>query len=316
MDTINQTQADCWRKKYYNAEVIDIRRCNDDLMVMRLQPDAEMPPIQAGQYVVLGLGEWEPRLPYAHMKSYGNVQPDKLVKRAYSISCPMLNHDDEVIGVNDLGSFEFYIRLIRQPEEFRPALTPRLFALNRGSRIYCGMRIHGKYTLANVPEDADVIFCGKGTGEAPHNAMIAQLLKNDHQGRIVCVTVVRKKIDLAYLETHRQLESIYPQYRYIAMTTREPENLDDSRSDYVGKRYIQDFFESGEFEKQMAIELDPLNTHVFLCGNPDMIGQTSLLNTHPTKNAYPNGMIQILERIGFRLGAPRRPGNIHIEKYS
>ena len=33
------------------------------------------------------------------------------------------------------------------------------------------------------------------------------------------------------------------------LTTREPENLDDSHAAYVGKRYLQEYFESGAFER-------------------------------------------------------------------
>ena len=104
---------------------------------------------------------------------------------------------------------------------------------------------------------------------------------------------------------------MFPNYRYMALTTREPENLDASRPD-IGKRYLQDFFESGAFASETGVRLDPTNTHLFLCGHPDMIGIP--LHTHDSTRRYPQpkGMV---ENLGFRVDRPHERGNIHFEKY-
>ncbi len=64
----------------------------------------------------------------------------------------------------------------------------------------------------------------------------------------------------------------FPQYRYLPFTTRDPENLDPSHPKYVGKQYLQDLFTSGQLAEAAGDDLSPSNTHVFLCGNPAMIG--------------------------------------------
>ena len=56
----------------------------------------------------------------------------------------------------------------------------------------------------------------------------------------------------------------YPNYTYLPLTTRE--NPGQS------KVYIQDLIQSGELEERLGQKLDPDKTHVFLCGNPKMIG--------------------------------------------
>ena len=58
----------------------------------------------------------------------------------------------------------------------------------------------------------------------------------------------------------------YPHYTYLPMTTREPDALT------TGKVYIQDLMTSGGLEEVLGQRLDPEHTHVFLCGNPKMIG--------------------------------------------
>src|SRR5690606_8327700 len=117
-----------------------------------------------------------------------------------------------------------------------------------------------------------VVLAATGTGEAPHNAMAAELLGTGHRGRIVVVTTARMRKDLAYLPTHRRLEAQFANYRYLALTTREPENIDPQAPGYCGKRYLQDYFASGALEQDAGITLDPRSTHVYLCGNPQMIG--------------------------------------------
>ncbi|MEX0819366.1 MAG: ferredoxin--NADP reductase, partial [Pirellulaceae bacterium] len=302
------------RTEFYNASVVSIERCHDELMIVRVRPDRGIPRFLAGQYTVLGLGYWEPRAADCQPEGDITQRLQRLIKRAYSISCPLLDEAGQLVGVNDLHFLEFYITLVRHAQH-PPALTPRMFALEPGDRIFCGPHMHGHYTLTDVPRDANVIFAATGTGEAPHNAMTAQLLKTGHRGRVVQVTCVRVKQDLGYLATHRRLQEMSSNYRYVALTTREPENLDASRPDYVGKRYLQDYFASGDIESETGLPLDPDNTHVFLCGHPDMIGAP--LRTHDPSRRYPRpqGMVETLEHLRFRVDLPHQRGNVHFEKY-
>jgi ferredoxin--NADP+ reductase len=237
-----------------------------------------------------------------------------VVKRAYSICSPMLDGRGQLVRAEESTQVEFYITLVRYAPKHAPALTPRLFALSPGDRLFVGPHVHGHYTLRDVQPDEDVIFAATGTGEAPHNAMLVQLLASGHRGRIVSATCVRYERDLAYLATHRRLEQLFPSYRYIGLTTREPWNLDPSRADFAGKSHLQDLFASGRIEQIGGTSLDPARTHVFLCGNPAMIGapqHAHALRFYPR----PTGMVEILEGRGFRLDEPGRPGNLHVEKY-
>jgi ferredoxin--NADP+ reductase len=312
---LQEAHSERLRDEFYDASVVSIRHCHDDLMIMRVRPDRGVPRFLAGQYMVLGLGYWEARAAGCQAEGDITLVQQKLIKRAYSISCPMLDDAGRLVGVNDLDFLEAYITLVRQADGHGPALTPRIFGLAAGDRIACGSRILGHYTLDNVARDANVIFVATGTGEAPHNAMLVQLLKTGHRGQIASVTCVRARKDLGYLDTHRRLEEMFPNYRYVALTTREPENLDASRPDYIGKRYLQDYFESGAFESETGVRLDPANTHLFLCGHPDMIGIP--LHTHDSTRRYPRpkGMVETLENLGFRVDRPHERGNIHFEKY-
>jgi ferredoxin--NADP+ reductase len=301
------------RDEHYNARVESVVRPHAGLMVMRVRPDCGIPEIRAGQYVVLALGNWESQI--AEALPEAPPQRPSLIKRAYSISCSLLDERKFLVRINEAPYLEFYITLVPQPQATSPKLTPRLFLLSAGDRLYCARRAHGNYSLEHVQRSDDVVFAATGTGEAPHNAMLADLLAWGHRGKIVSTTCVRYRRDLAYLDVHRQLQQRYANYRYVPLTTREPENLDRASAGFVGKRYLQDYFTSGELQRETGIELKETGIHVFLCGNPAMIGVPR--HTHDLTQRYPQplGMVEVLERFGLRVDQPHEPGSIHFEKY-
>jgi ferredoxin--NADP+ reductase len=303
------------READYNARLLQVIPIHEDLRILRVQPDWGATSFAPGQYSVLGLGNWERRVEGCQEEESSDEEQSKLLKRAYSFSCPMLSSDGRLLPPEACDFLEFYIVLIRRGEERPPGLTPRLFGLEEGDRLFVGPKVTGHYTLKGVQGDNDVVFIATGTGEAPHNAMVAHLLAAGHRGRLVAVTCARRTRDLAYLETHRALEQKFGNYRYLTLTTREPENLDVSHTQFVGKRYLQEYLESGDLERDGGASLDPRNTHVFLCGNPAMIG-APLRGPRGTKTfPTPKGMVEILVARGFHPDEPGKPGNIHFEKY-
>lgn len=303
------------REAHYNAELIHVRQVHEDLRILRVRPDTEIGSFEPGQYTVLGLGYWEPRYKHLPDDPHDPQELRKLCRRAYSISCPLADSEGRLWPASACDFLEFYITLIRRAPEHAPALTPRLFALEVGARLFVGPKVTGRYTLRGVRPDDHCLFVATGTGEAPHNAMIAHLLSRGHRGRIVAVTCVRQRRDLGYLSAHRAVERQFPQYRYVTLTTREPENLNPAHPRFVGKRYLQDYFVSGDFEREQDLPLDPLRLHAFLCGNPAMIGAPTRAPDGSWRLPEELGMVEVLQRRGFTIDTPGQPGNIHFEKY-
>jgi ferredoxin--NADP+ reductase len=301
------------RRKYYNAVVERLEKPNPDLLRMRVRPDFPLPAHKPGQYTTLGLGYWEPRFPGCQEEDVRPGDEGKLVRRSYSISHPVLDDDGHLIDGQRAGWLEFYVVLVRDSgNPFKPpALTPRLFMLRQGDRLALGEKITGHFTLDPVQPDDAVVFLATGTGEAPHNYMLWELLRRGHAGRVLSACCVRYRRDLGYLATHDELMRRYPNYTYLALTTRE--------ADTVGhKVYIQDLITSGQLEERLGRPLDPARTHVFLCGNPKMIGvpvkdRTTGQRVYP----QPTGVVEILEKRGFRVDQPqvKIKGNIHFEEY-
>jgi ferredoxin/flavodoxin---NADP+ reductase len=317
-DTIDSAPLDAeeamqLREQHYNATIIQRLDTHSDLARFRIRPDAGIPAFKPGQYVALGLGNWEARLPGTQAEEVPENKLRKLTRRAYSISCPMIIND-RVTPIDAVDYFEFYITLVRASDtpDKPPVLTPRLFNLPVGGRIEVQKKITGHYTLENIAPDDTILMLGTGTGEAPHNAMTATLLAQHHRGRIVNVTSVRKSVDLAYAREQAALMRKFSNYVYLPFTTRDPVNLDPMHPNYIGKQYLQELFTSGKLAEAAGDPLSPANTHVYLCGNPAMIGYVPPGADQP---ATP-GMLPLLRAAGFSdehdaVGA----GSIRFEKY-
>lgn len=303
------------RKAAYNAALVGVVRVHEALAILRVRPDWPIPSFAAGQYTTLGLGNWESTVADDANEIPSTANDQRMVKRAYSVSCSLLDSTGKLMWVSKARYLEFYVSLVHHAYVHGPTLTPRLFALSPGDRLFVGHRLAGHYTLAKVQPEDDVLFIATGTGEAPHNAMLADLLARGHRGRIASIACVRLRRDLGYLTQHRELERRYGNYRYLALTTREPENLDPTAPGYAGKVYVQEYFERRDCERDLGYSLDPGHTHAFLCGNPAMIGlpRTELAGGYT--EPQPRGMVKVLESRGFRLDTPRSAGSIHCEKF-
>jgi ferredoxin/flavodoxin---NADP+ reductase len=293
------------RQEHYNATITHFEPTHSDLWVLRVRPDHGDVSHLPGQYASLGLGYWEARIDDAEDENLES-RWDKMVRRSYSISSRMWDEHGYLTGDLDSDELEFYIVLVPPTPDNVPGLTPRLAVKRPGDRIYLGPKVAGRYTLDPVTDPLNsLLFFSTGTGEAPHNAMVTELLRKGHQGPIISAVSVRKWADLGYISQHRQLEARYANYRYLPMPTREAD---------TPKRYIQDLISTGAIEAEYDITLDPANTHVFLCGNPAMIGLPEEVDG---ETRYPEvvGVVQLLAERGFTLDHRKTRGNIHFEEY-
>ncbi len=309
---MNPEELAAQRQKRYNATIVGLRKIHSDLLIMRVRPDFPLPAHKPGQYTTLGLGCWEPRFPGCQEEHLQPGDETKLARRSYSISCSVLDEHGRLLDRDHIDWLEFYIVLVRESDKEKPPLlTPRLFLLREGDRMILGEKITGHYTLDPVQPGDTVLFLATGTGEAPHNYMLWELLQRGHTGRVLSACCVRYRRDLGYLPIQEELMRRYPNYTYLSLTTREAETVQH-------KVYIQDLITSGQLEERLGQALDPARTHVYLCGNPKMIGVPAK-DRETGQRLYPQplGVIEILERRGFQAdqAALKLKGNIHFEEY-
>ena len=254
------------------------------LLIIRVQPDIPPAPFKPGQYGVLGLPRSAPRsaLADADLPAEENGEastPDKLIKRAYSIS-----------SSSRQGEFlEFFVALVRSG-----ALTPRLFALNPGDRLFLGSKIVGMFTLEEAPRQSDIVLIATGTGLAPFISMLRSGYDFTAR-RTVVIHAARNSWDLGYRNELEALAARWPDFHYLTIISdpqREP-----AWTGPVGLVY--EFFNNGTVERLLNHPVAPTDTAVFLCGNPLMVA----------------GMEELLTPRQFRKHSRKEPGQLFVEEY-
>jgi ferredoxin--NADP+ reductase len=263
----------------YNATVVGREELNPQLLILRVRPDNDLFDFRPGQFAVLGLMGNAPRVIEAAAEDAA-AEPDKMIRRAYSIASSNLER----------RYLEFYLTLITSG-----ALTPRLFALNHGNRVFLGPKASGVFTLDKVAPEKSVVLVATGTGLAPYVSMLRTMLVNDSRRKFVVLHGARFSWDLGYRGELESLSRLRPNFTYIPSITRPDQ--DPHFIGYTGR--IQTLLEQGVLERESGVVLDPAQAEVFLCGNPDMV-------------KIATGMLQAK---GFATKGGAGPVTIHVEEY-
>jgi len=263
----------------YNATVVGREEIHPELIVLRVRPDNALFDFKPGQFGVLGLQGDAARAEEAGPEE-PVTEPAKMIRRAYSIASASVER----------RYVEFYITLITSGQ-----LTPRLFALKHGSRVFLGPKASGTFTLDRVPAGKSVVLIATGTGLAPYVSMLRTILMTDSERKFVVLHGARYSWDLGYRGELETLARLRPNFTYIPSITRP-----DQDPHFHGRTgRIQALVEQGAIQQDAGIELEPEKADVFLCGNPEMVKVVK----------------EQLTAKGFVAGDSKNPGNIHIEEY-
>jgi len=253
------------------------------LAILQVVPDGwEFPDYTPGQFASIGMYGSAARCAIAESEDPA-ADPDKLIKRAYSIASSPVNHE----------FLEFYVALVPGG-----ALTPRLFNAKIGDRVWLSKRAGGTFTYddSKVPEGTDLVLVTTGSGLAPFISMLKTHLKFPPRRRVALIHGVRNSWDLGYRAILMAMEQLRTNLTYLPVVSRPA----DEPVPWKGATgHVQDVWNSGLIEKAWGNRPAPENTHVFICGGPQMS----------------DSMIEILENEGFKEDKRNDPGQIHVEKY-
>ncbi|WP_457636681.1 ferredoxin--NADP reductase [Oceanithermus sp.] len=266
------------RQDRYNATVVSKILLTPDLMILRVATDEPREQFSAGQYTTLGLSGFEPRSANSE-EEHSPAPAERLVQRAYSI----------VSARHETREFEFYITQIKSGQ-----LTPRLFALEVGDRLFVGRRIVGVFNLSEVLPEKDVLMAATGTGIAPFISFLRSHVASRPNSRMVVVQGASHQRDLGYYSELAFLNTTLANFFYLP-------TLADADETWRGRRmWIEDLLAAGEVKRESGITLDPAKTHVYLCGNPKMVESVARW---------------FIEEKGYQQKKGREEGQLFIEEF-
>lgn len=199
---------------------------------------ADVAPFTAGQFTKLGL----------------EIDGER-VQRAYSY----------VNAPNDCA-LEFY--LVTVPEG---QLSPRLHAMQPGDEVMVVRDASGFFVLDEVPDCQTLWMLATGTAIGPYLSILQQGEGLERFDNIVLVHAARYAFDFSYLPLMQQLQEQYQGKLRIQTVT--------SREQVAGSLHgrVPALIESGELENAVGLSMTAQNSHVMLCGNPQMVRDTTQL---------------------------------------
>ncbi len=222
---------------------------------------APVAPFTAGQFAKLALQKEGVRL-----------------QRAYSyVNAP---------GDNNL---EFYLVVVPEGK-----LSPLLHALKPGDEVMVTLRAAGFFVLDEVPECQTLWMLATGTAIGPYLSILQEGRDIERFRNIVLVHAVRYAADLSYLPLMQQLQQRYNGKLHI-QTVVSREEVAGSLTGRIPK-----LIETGALEEVTGLPIDVQNSHVMLCGNPQMVRETLLL---------------LKETRGMSKHLRRQPGQVTSENY-
>ena len=226
--------------KFISGRIVERLDVSDDLAVFRIAPDEEC-HFTPGQFATLGLPSAD----------------GKLVERAYSIaSSPLEKH------------LEFFIELVPEGR-----LTPSLFLLNMGDRVFIRRKFSGRFTL---DEGAIVhLMAATVTGVAPYLSILrtrATLLRRsaseaaERVNRFLVVHGAGRSQELGIYRV--ELETLAREFAFITYVPTVSRFSEDAEwMGEVGR--VEDVLRK-HADKLMSGSPDSV-VAAYLCGHPQMI---------------------------------------------
>jgi ferredoxin--NADP+ reductase len=167
-------------------------------------------------------------------------------------------------------------------------LSPRLARLEAGDTLYVAPNPAGFLVLSEVPDAETLWLVSTGTGIAPFISILRTETPWRRFRNVVLVHAVRHARELVYRDVVQQM----PNLRYVSVVSRE-----DAPGSLRGR--IPALVRDGRLEAAAGLKLAPETSQVMLCGNPDMLKDTTAV---------------LMER-GMRKNRRRTPGHITSESF-
>ena len=242
------------------VEGVVVRKIRWTEQLFSLEVDAAVEPYRAGQFTKLAL----------------DIDGER-VSRPYSYVNPP-----------DRRPLEFYLITVADGP-----LSTRLERLEAGDKLWVQARAAGMFVLDELPDARNLWLLSTGTALGVFLAILNTDQPWERFENVILVHGVRTGAELTYRDAIARIQERHPErFRVISAVSRE--HVDDALH---GR--LTHAIEDGRLEEAAGASLTPETSQVMICGNSDMVRDTSAL----------------LEARGMKRNRRREPGHFTIEKY-
>lgn len=231
-----------------NATLVERTDLDDMTTVFRVRPDTPLYFV-AGQWTEMGLPKVEGDEEGPRGEEFVK---DGVVRRAYSIC-----------SVPDNPELEFIFNRVDEGQ-----LTKWLWKLQPGDRLYIDPEARGHFTLDGVSDSKNLIFAATGTGIAPFASLARTFAGKNRWKRLILIHGARHAGQLGFAGEFHRVEELDGNVLYLPVLSRP--NPEDNWQGLTG-HLTQLFLQPERFAQETKVSLNPSATHVYLCGNSDMI---------------------------------------------
>ena len=172
-------------------------------------------------------------------------------------------------------------------------LSNELQRLKNGDPINVGLKGNGFLVLDEIPKVENIWMLATGTAIGPYLSILKTKQSWEKFKNVILVHAVRYSKELTYQKTISELKEMYGE-RFIYVTYVSREYSESSLDGRIPKSIA-----NGKLEKEADIKMSPENTHIMLCGNPEMVKDTTVE----------------LKKIGLKKHRRNSPGHITTENY-
>ncbi|HLU77577.1 MAG TPA: ferredoxin--NADP reductase [Burkholderiales bacterium] len=238
---------------------------------------------------VIGQRQWTDRLYSLQVKAdLPSFEAGQFIKLALAVNGEMVARPYSFVNAPKERPYEFYYIVV--PEG---PLSPALTKLEPLDNIYFAAQPSGFLVLSEVPDCDHLWMLSTGTGIGPFLSILKTEAPWKRFKKIVLVHAVRHGAELTYRDQIEPLLEAYPgQLQLISFVSRE-----ERPGALTGR--IPEAITDGRLEKAAGLKLAPEDTHVMMCGNPEMISAVTAL----------------LKARGMKKHRRRDRGHITVENY-
>ncbi len=212
----------------------------------------------------------------------------QFTKLALDINGERVARPYSYVNEPDRRPLEFYLITVEDGP-----LSTRLDHLEVGDKVWVQARAAGMFTLSEIQDAKNLWLLSTGTALG---VFLAILNTDDPWSRfenVILVHGVRTVPELTYRDAIERIGARHPdQFRMISVVSRED-------CDGALRGRVTHAIEDGRLEETAGATLAADTSQVMICGNSDMVRDTSAL----------------LEARGMKRNRRREPGHFTIEKY-